>query len=276
MTRILGLLLVAWLAAACTLTIQPEGGAIPPAAGDLAGVYKAFSPAASSPGIEMTLTLAADGSASWKWDYLEPDGVRSERGVWTSDGAGAVQLRFHEQQVGDAVQTYEAPNEVTLTRQPDGALQQMPATAEAIGLVFYPFSALATGALAPAYDAAAVAAAVEAGNWAGWYKAFRPAASSPGIDSSLLLAFDQSVRWVQDSLNEEPPLVEVGAWQANADGTVTVTITGREGGAAAAPQTIVFALEEGLLTAVDYDEARYGSAGLAFYSVYGLAVATIR
>ncbi len=279
MKHILSLLLITLLLSACTLTVQPEAsnGTIPPAAPatDLAEVYKSFSPAASSPGIEMTLTLAADGSASWKWDYLEPDGVRTELGTWTTDESGAVALRFVEQQVGDEVQIYEAPTEVTLTQQPDGTLAETPATPEAIGLVFYPFTALATGELQPAYAGDAVRAEIEAGNWSGWYKAFQPAASSPGIDSTLLLAFDQSVRWTSDYLNGESPIVEVGTWEANEDGTVTVTLTGREDAEAGEPQTIIFALEGNLLTAVEYDEAIYGSAGLEFYNFHGLALATM-
>lgn len=277
MKRYLSLLLTVLLLSACTFTIQPEssGGTAPSAASDLIGVYKAFLPAASSPGIEMTLTLGADGGASWKWDYLEPDGVRTELGTWTVDGVDTVQLSFSEQQVGDDVQTYETPTEVTLTQQADGTMLQAPETAEAIGLVFYPFAALATGDLDPAYDGAAVSAASADGNWAGWYKAFQPAASSPGIDSTLLLAADNSVSWSNDYLNGEPPIVEVGSWEANVDGTVAVTITEREGEEADTPQTIVFALEDNLLTATEYDEATYGSAGLRFYSFYGLAVATM-
>ncbi len=284
MTRILSLCLIGLLLSACTFTIQPEtgSGTIPPlpvesdlVESELAGIYKAFTPAASSPGIEMTLTLAADGSASWKWDYLEPDSVRTELGTWTVEEDGTVSLRFVEQQVGDEVQIYEAPTEVTLTEQADGTLQQLPETPEAIGIRFYPFTLLATGELAPNYVGDAVNAEIEAGNWAGWYKAFMPAASSPGIDSTLLLAFDQSVRWTSDYLDGESPIVEVGTWEANDDGTVTVTITGREDEAADTPQTITFALEDDLLTAVEYDEGVYGSAGLQFYSLYGLALAAM-
>ncbi len=52
---------------------------------------------------------------------------------------------------------------------------------------------------------------------AGIYKVMLPGASSPGLDITLYLNFDHTVRQISDYLNGEAPIVEVGMWQAHAD-----------------------------------------------------------
>lgn len=69
----------------------------------------------------------------------------------------------------------------------------------------------------------------------GIYKTVLPGASSPGIDGTLYLNYDGSLRQVLDYLNEAEPLVEVGTWTAAEDGIVTLTVTGQEDRAYDAP-----------------------------------------
>jgi hypothetical protein len=60
----------------------------------------------------------------------------------------------------------------------------------------------------------------------GIYKAMVPAASSPGIDSTLYINIDNTVRQVDDYLNGEPPIIQIGACQIDED-QLTDTLTGR-------------------------------------------------
>ncbi len=75
---------------------------------------------------------------------------------------------------------------------------------------------------------------------AGIYKTFLPGASSPGLDRTLYLNFDNTVRWLSDYLEGNPPIIEVGSWQAD-DELVTVTITGQEARPYDEPSTTRFA-----------------------------------
>lgn len=52
----------------------------------LAGIYKGFSPAASSPGLDWTLFLSPDNSATLQSDYLNGEPSIVETGVWTAAG----------------------------------------------------------------------------------------------------------------------------------------------------------------------------------------------
>jgi LysM repeat protein len=104
---------------------------------------------------------------------------------------------------------------------------------------------------------------VEQTAFAGTYKAMLPAASSPGRDITLDLKPDGSVELSTDYLNGEAPIIEIGTWQDNNDGTATVTLTGRPGGQVYnTPNVITFRLVKGELIAVVYDISLYGSEGL--------------
>jgi LysM repeat protein len=104
---------------------------------------------------------------------------------------------------------------------------------------------------------------VEQTAFAGTYKAMLPAASSPGRDITLNLKPDGSVELSTDYLNGEAPIVEIGTWQDDNDGTATVTLTGRPGGQIYdTPNAITFRLVKGELIGIVYDINLYGSEGL--------------
>ncbi len=104
----------------------------------------------------------------------------------------------------------------------------------------------------------------------GIYKALLPAASSPGIDSTLYLNIDNTVRLVEDYLNDEPAIVEVGNWRSAGD-RVEASLSGREGGTVYdAPQVITFTLDGDTLAATP-DEDSYGSAGRKYLRFDALA-----
>lgn len=104
----------------------------------------------------------------------------------------------------------------------------------------------------------------------GIYKGIFPAASSPGIDSTLYLNMDQTVRLMDDYLNDEAPVVEVGRWEREGD-RVVMTLTGVEAGSSYDSPTIVtFDLEGDSLTTTSDDE-NYGSEGRRYLSFDALA-----
>jgi putative lipoprotein len=72
---------------------------------------------------------------------------------------------------------------------------------------------------------------------AGIYKVMLPGASSPGLDITLYLNFDHTVRQISDYLNGEAPIVEVGMWQAEGN-QVLLTLTGQADRAYDTPATM--------------------------------------
>lgn len=99
---------------------------------------------------------------------------------------------------------------------------------------------------------------------AGTYSTTLPAASSPGRDVTLTLDPEGTASLSTNYLNDEPPIVEIGTWEANDDNTITLFLTGREGGRDyVEPDRITFEIGEGELNAVAYDQSLYGSEGLS-------------
>ena len=70
---------------------------------------------------------------------------------------------------------------------------------------------------------AAQEAAVASPDYVGTFTASLPAADSPGRIVTAELAEDGSVQVTSDYQNGQPPIVETGTWQLNADGGLTVS-----------------------------------------------------
>jgi basic membrane protein A len=96
----------------------------------------------------------------------------------------------------------------------------------------------------------------------GTYTASMPSASSPGIEVTLTVNPDGTVQMSSDYLNGEPPIVQTGTWVNNNDGSMTVTLTDKDGQAVPNPEIITFRLVNDQLIATVYDVNTYGSAGL--------------
>lgn len=258
---------IAPVAAPDESAVAEPGGTVPEAAEaqtTAAGIYKAFAPAASSPGLEMTLYLNVDGSVRRVNDYQEEEPPFVEVGEWSEVGS-SVTITI----TGPADPAYPTPPE------PDVhtfTLADSLLTSAERALPWYEFSALATGEVTPAYEASALEDAAAEGNFAGYYKAFLPSASCCGLDRTLLLAFDNSARLTSDYLNGEAPVVEVGTWEVDAEGRVTVTLTGMADGAAHdTPVVLVLAVEDGMLVSVEGEGVEQ-----AFYYYPGLALPSMR
>lgn len=93
------------------------------------------------------------------------------------------------------------------------------------------------------------------------YLAIRPSASSAYQTIALRLNDDGSAEMTTDFHNDEPAIVEIGTWQDNGDGTLTVTLTGREDETYDPPVVTNFAQDGDALISVDAED-RYGADGL--------------
>jgi basic membrane protein A len=113
-------------------------------------------------------------------------------------------------------------------------------------------------------DAVSVAPAGASQNFSGTYSASMPAASGPGRQVVLTLNADGSAEFSTDFQNGKPPIVEVGTWQDNGDGTAMLTLTGRADGTPyMTPDVITFGLQGNELRAIAWDQNVYGSEGLS-------------
>ena len=198
------------------------------------------------------LVLRADGVAAAVQLSATGDTVQAISGVWQVDGSGTVSVFFDEAVSGTDV---VAAGDDTLVLFGGGDLLTALVAPTALygggGVAFVRLSAADPGTATP-----------EA-------LTFRsetvPAASSPGRQYTLTLEPGGAATLAADYLNDEPPVVELGAWQAGGL-QVTTVFTGTAEADYAEPVTITFSLlGDGTqtLTATEYDEARFGSEGLS-------------
>ncbi len=76
-----------------------------------------------------------------------------------------------------------------------------------------------------------------------------PAADSPGLVITLALFDNGAAQSTSDYLNGEAPIVELGTWTDNADGTITLEITGTPDTEYDAPTTTLLTVADGALEA---------------------------
>jgi hypothetical protein len=88
-------------------------------------------PAASSPGLQLTLGLADDGSAAIDYDYMNDEAVIANTGEWADNGDGTITVTFTEGPNG----TLDLPVELTLELGDDGNLVITDASEESLGLL---------------------------------------------------------------------------------------------------------------------------------------------
>jgi hypothetical protein len=76
---------------------------------------------------------------------------------------------------------------------------------------------------------------------------------------SLRLNKDGTAEFAQNAVGEQTVALAKGTWKENADGTLTVTMSERDGKKVDPPIVIVFKKEGTDLTAVEYDQAMFGA-----------------
>lgn len=247
-------------ATAPTDTATADTAADDMATHDATGIYKGIFPGASSPGLDATLYLNADGSMRLVSDYLNDEPPQVETGTWTADGAT---VTVAGDQLTDSLRA-------TLTLEGDQLV-----TDNWIG-PWFRLAALAQG-MTPPYDAEMAAQMITEREFLGYYKHFAPSASCCGREMTLLLGIEQMVRLTTDYHNGEAPIVETGDWSINDDGSVTVRLTGRADGALyEAPNRFTLTVEDGMLNAVAYDQSIYGTEKIRFYLYPAIALATVQ
>lgn len=223
------------------LLAQSQAEADAAAAPVIPGIYTSgLLPAADSPGLVITLALFDNGAAQSTSDYLNAEAPIVEIGTWTDNADGTITLEI----TGTPDEEYDAPS-TTLLTVADGTL-------ETNGVVF----TLLSAAEPPNAEVSTT------GEPVAYYKSDTlPAASSPGRVIELVLLDDGGAAMRTDFLNDTAPIVEIGVWE-EAEDTVTVTLTGTPDQEYDAPVTIVFAVEDDQLVAVEYDASRFGEEGL--------------
>ncbi|MCO5208925.1 MAG: copper resistance protein NlpE [Caldilinea sp.] len=227
---------------AFVLTLWPE---VTPddmmAATDPSGTYATnVYPAADAAGYIAVLALFANNNAEQTTIYLTKGAV-SEVGVWAEEVDGSITVTM----TGTLEQEYDEPSPVTYLR--DGDLLVDGA------FVFFKLDEI-TPEMMDALTAPAVSATYKSDTL--------PAADSPGRVITLTLLDDGSLTMSTDFLNDQPPIEEVGTWEENADGTLTVSLTGTPDGEYDQPDVLTFEKDGDQIVAVEYDESMWGSEGL--------------
>ena len=235
---------------------EAETAAVPA----IPGVYSSdLLPAADSPGLVQTLALWENGNAQNTLNYLNDAAPIVEIGAWTDNEDGTVTLEL----TGTPAEEY-AESAVTTFTVTDGQLEGDGVTLHKLPAV-EPTDEQATAATTDgSTDTEADAASPDLADGvpvAYYMSDTLPAASSPGRVVELVLIDNGAAAMRTDYLNDEEPIVEIGAWELT-DDSLTVTLTGRPDQEYDEAVTIVFADEGDQLVAVEYDETLFGEEGL--------------
>ncbi|MEZ4771016.1 MAG: copper resistance protein NlpE N-terminal domain-containing protein [Caldilineales bacterium] len=222
----------------------------------LAGTYTVEASDGAGNSHELSLKLSPDGSVELVTELADATQLM-ESGTWLLSGEGDVVISLGTTEGQSIVE----PRTIRLAVEGDELVATDSVTGGQLRLAPGMMGESPTAeptAVAPAEptDETPVAQSLT-------FVSSQPAADSPGLDRSLTFYEDGRVTLTSDYLNDQPPIVEEGTWAGNADGTVTVTLTGQQGGQPyATPVVITFGMQDGSLVAVDYDTSLYGSEGL--------------
>lgn len=272
------------VAGSVTLRRLPAAGTAAEAGGAPAPVARyqtEVMPAASSPGLQIALTLYDGNSAEMSSDYMNDEAPFVDLGTWAEGADNTLALTL----TGNADGPYDPPVEMVFERQDDGSLVAVDYPQEIFGeagLTLLPLSAEESGDEAagstqggegeptaePTGEPEADSGVRIGGGMV--FQSALPAASGSGREITLSLLEDGSAIMSTDYRNDQPPVTEFGDWVRNADGSLTLTLTEGPSGAYAEPIEITFAVNaDGSLTATDYDTAIFGDAGLELTPVSG-------
>ena len=224
----------------------------------MSGVYVSkVYPAADAPGLITVLALYANNNAEQTSIYLTK-GAIGEVGTWAIDADGVLTVTMTgtaEQEYADPALTVYLVDGEALTDGPF-VLSRLPEVtpAEMDAMTAPEPETVAEPVVEP------VAAAV--GPVAIYQSDIMPAASSPGRIITLTLNSDNTVVMSTDFMNDEPPIVEVGAWEEGENDQFTVSLTGTPEKEYAQPDVITFEQQGEQIVAVEYDQSLWGEAGL--------------
>ena len=235
---------------------------------DVTGIYKGFSSAASSPGIDITIYLNADQTFMRVYDYLNGESPVVQLGTWELNETGQIVAMI----TGQENQVYDPPKTMIFIPQDE----QLHYLADQGGyyLPLVRLDALATQRQQLPYDVFTANQDVRDHGFGGIYKAFAPSASCCGQDFTLILnPIDNTAQLTTNFHNGEPAIIEVGSWTAGDDDRLSVILTGQKEHTYDAPQITTLAWGDGQLTVIEAGPAGFGSEGLPFYRTFAIHIA---
>lgn len=228
-------------------------------------------PAASSPGRQIELIFYDDNSAEMTTDYMNDEAPIVEVAQWAENVDGSVTLTI----TGQIDREYVEPNVIVFESQDDQLVavewDESIYGSEGLTLTSQPVEEIgASDAESDSASEGDTSAEIDVpdGALAIFTAEGLPAASSPGIDVTLVLFDDNTAAMTSDYQNDEAPIIEIGEWVDNEDGTVTLTLTGTILRQYEKPVEIVFEVTDSGLVATEYDVSLYGEAGLEFETQY--------
>jgi heat shock protein HslJ len=165
------------------------------------------------------------------------------------------------QPIMDQETAYFRALESAATYKIDGDRLTMRTAEDAAAVEFRREGGASAAPTAAAPQAAATPAAPSKAKLENVYVGLRPAADAAVQSLALNLQPDGAAKFTRD-FGKETPIVETGTWVDNAGGTLTVTLTDKDGKKQDAPSVMKFQRDGTFLTLVDYDKAVWGESGL--------------
>jgi hypothetical protein len=228
-----------------------------------AGTYVSkLYPAADASGLLTVLSLFDNNNVEQVSIYIGKDTI-VEQGTWTENDDGSITVSI----TGTAEQEYASPSETKYTRTgemlSDGTFELT--RVEVVTPEQLAASGGATGLVDEGAGAAGDTAGETAAPMATYTSDLLPAADSPGRVITLAL-YEDGVAEMTTDFQNGTVYTETGTYEQGEAGQLTVTLTGSsDQGEYANPVVIGFEETAGMLTAVDYDDALYGSEGLMLH-----------
>ena len=233
---------------------------------DVTGIYKGFSSAASSPGIDSTIYLNVDQTFKEVSYYFDGESPIVEVGTWELNETGQIVAII----TGQEDRVYYTPQTMILTPQ----AEQLHLMADKYySQTWVRLDALATQRQQLPYDSFTANREVRNHGFEGIYKAFAPSASCCGQDFTLILNSKNTVQLTTNFHKGDPEIIEVGVWQADEDDRLTVTLTGQQERTYDTPRMSKLAWGDGQLTVIEAGPAGFGSEGLVFYHTFAIHMA---
>jgi len=225
------------------------------ASGDFAGIYAARVPTGASPGLAVSLTLAAGGRAAMTSDFADGNPPVIEEGAWVTSATGnQVTVTL----AGQSGQPYDNPVVIVLQiAGSDLRASQFDSNVYGPeGFTLKKASAEVTQPPQPSHTA------LPALDFTGVYSGSRPAASGKVALLMLSLEADMSAILGTDLQNGKGPAVVLGKWKPTGNDNIQVTLQGTDGAKAGKPDELLFVMRGDTLVALTYDTSTYGDRGL--------------
>ena len=208
---------------------------------------------------EVTAVFGADGQLSGSAGCNTYNAPYTLDGAKITIGAPVTTRMMCAQPIMDQEAQYLAAIQLAATYNVQGARLDLRSAEDALQATYNQQPAAEAQPVAVPVPAAAPAPTAK--DPQGTYLTLRPAASG-GLTTMALKLDAEGAAELTSSYTDEAPIVQTGAWQANGDDTLTVTLTDVDGKKMAQPTVIKFNREGSYLNTAEYDKAIFGAEGL--------------